>query len=163
MTSEARRDFDAWFTRAYPELLVQAATLHREHEDLLHHTYAAIIKAAPPDIMRNPGGYVYRSMKTQAHKGTFRDLFEIRSDPTRDIPDTTEIVDHTEREQVMLLSRHLAWFDRTVLQIYLDGYNMREVSRESGIPHNTLYQSLHRTKNKISYALRQRKHTSRTS
>lgn len=162
MTSEARKDFDAWFTRAYPELLAQAATLHRDHVDLVHHTYAAIIKAAPPDIMRNPGGYVYRSMKTQAHKGTFRDLYQIRNNPTLEIADTTELVDHTEREQVLLLSRHLAWFDRTVLQLYLDGYNMRQVSRESGIPHGTLYQSLHRTKSKIAHALRKRKDPKRT-
>lgn len=159
MNSEVRRDFDAWFVEAYSSLLEAARSMHNDHEDLVHHVYLAVIQAAPPNIMRNPAGYFHTAMWMQATRGTFKALYRIHETPTRELVSDYDTSAQIAREEAMLLTRHLAWFDRTVLRLYLEGYNLRQVGREAGIPHTTLYQSLHRTRKKLRHAIRQQKNT----
>lgn len=154
MTSEVRRGFDQWFAKAYGELIESARGMHRDPDDLVHHTYLACIKAAPPLIMDNPAGYFHTAMWMQATRGSFKRLYRIFDHPVREVVSRDNIAEQIAREEAMLLTNHLAWFDRQVLRLYLEGYNLRQVSRESGIPHTTLYQSLHRTKKKLRHAIR---------
>ena len=153
MNSEVRRAFDNWFADKYLALVESARGMHRDPFDLVHHTYSAAIRAAPKSIMDNPGGYFQTAMWTQATRGTFKALYHISEAPRTEAAQPSNIGWHIAREEAMLLTHHLRWFDRQVLKLYLEGYNLREVSRESGIPHTTLYQSLHRTKNKLKNAL----------
>jgi len=153
MNSEARRAFDAWFAEEYLNLVESARGMHRDPFDLVHHTYAASVKAAPVRIMDNPAGYFHTAMWMQATRGSFKDLYVLRDAPRKEIVAESNIGWQIAREEAMLLTHHLRWFDRQVLKLYLEGYNLRSVSRESGIPHTTLYQSLHRTRKKLRNAL----------
>ncbi len=153
MNSEARRAFDEWFKEEYATLLESARGIHRDHMDLVHHTYHSCIRAAPPRIMDNPSAYFHTAMWTQATKGAFKRLYRITEATPQEIPANDNTGALIEREEALLLTNHLAWFDRQVLRLYLEGYNLRQVSRESGIPHTTLYQSLHRTRKKLRDAL----------
>jgi len=135
-------------------LIESARGMHRDSEDLVHHTYLACIKAAPPHIMDNPAGYFHTAMWMQATRGSFKRLYVIYDRPLGECVSRDNIAEQIAREEAMLLTNHLAWFDRQVLRLYLEGYNLRQVSRESGIPHTTLYQSLHRTKKKLRHAIR---------
>lgn len=153
MNSEARRAFDEWFEEEYDTLLESARGIHRDHKDLVHHTYHACIRAAPLRIMDNPSAYFHTAMWTQATKGAFKRLYRITEATPQELPANDNTGALIEREEALLLTNHLAWFDRQVLRLYLEGYNLRQVSRESGIPHTTLYQSLHRTRKKLRDAL----------
>ena len=153
MTSRVRRDFDDWFVQAYGRLIESAHGMHREPRDLVHHVYLACVSAAPPDIMRNPDGYFNTAMWMQATRGPFKRMYVMRHAKLSELPTEDNIANQIAREEAMLLTNHLAWFDRQVLRLYLEGYNLRQVSRESGISHNVLYQSLHRTKQKIRNAI----------
>lgn len=153
MTSEVRKDFDAWFAEEYMNLVHSARGMHRDPFDLVHHVYSACVKASPVNIMDNPAGYFHTAMWTQATRGTFKAMYAISDTFVGDIPTESNIGWHIAREEAMLLTHHLKWFDRQVLKLYLEGYNIRQVGRESGIPYTTLYQSLWRTKNKLKHAL----------
>jgi DNA-directed RNA polymerase specialized sigma24 family protein len=154
MNSRARKDFDAWFAEAYEGLVDSAHGMHRDARDLVHHVYLAVLQAAPPNIMDNPAGYFHTAMWTQATRGTFKNLYRIYAAPVREVASKNNIAEKIAEEEAMILTCHMPWFDRMVLTLYLDGYNLRQVSRESGIPHNTLYQSLHRTRKKLRHAIR---------
>lgn len=159
MTSAARKDFDLWFAGEY-DLLVEAAQgMHREARDLVHHTYIACINAAAPHIMNNPAGYFHTAMWTQATRGAFKAIYATNDIQAKDLPGHYDLSASIAREEAMILTRHLAWFDREVLRLYLEGYNLRQVSRESGIAHTTLYQSLWRTRKKLKHAIGKPRHT----
>ena len=164
MNSARRRDFEAWFVENYDDLVASAQSFHPDGRDLVHNVYLRCIDALASTgrPIDKYAAYFRQAMWTESTRGAFKRLFTYVDAPQTELGNPNPTRDPFEAENALILTRHLAWFDRTVLNLYLDGYNMREVSRESGIPHNTLYQSLHRTKNKISYALRQRKNTSRT-
>jgi len=159
MTSEIRKAFDRWFSKEYESLTEAARNLHPDNFDLVHHTYLAVINASPVDIMRNPAGYFHTSMWINSTRGSFKDLYRIREGVRMEIPSPEDISRKIMKEEALILASHLAWFDRTILELYLLGYNLREISRETGIPHTNLYQSLFRTKKKIRRAIRHRQTT----
>ena len=66
--------------------------------------------------------------------------------------DAMSIDDALNREQLELFTDRLSWFDQTVFRLWLNGENISELSRESGIALETLHTSLHRTKKKIKDA-----------
>ena len=72
MNSGVRKAFDAWFEDEYETLLESARGIHRDHQDLVHHTYHACIRAAPEKIMENPSAYFHTAMWTQATRGAFK-------------------------------------------------------------------------------------------
>lgn len=160
MNFEARRDFDEWFIGAYESLCESARSMHRDYRDLVHHVYLACIRANPPNIMRNPAAYFHTAMWTQATRGTFKSEYQLRDVPQVELISESDMALIIRREQVMILTQHLKWFDRQVLRLYLEGYNLRQVSRESGINHSVLYQSLHRTRKLLSDAIRKQQSAS---
>ena len=54
------------------------------------------------------------------------------------------------------MANHLSWFDRTVLELYLDGWSMAELSRQSGIGVSVLYESISQSKKKLRRVIRRR-------
>jgi len=54
------------------------------------------------------------------------------------------------------MANHLSWFDRTVLELYLDGWSMVELGKQSGIEVNVLYKSISNSKKKLRRVIRQR-------
>ncbi len=163
MSSEARKAFDSWFTGHYNELAASAMTYHADGSDLLHNTYLRCVDALERSggAINNFAAYFRRALWIEATRGTFKKLYTYRDCPNDELPNPDPTRDPFERENALILTRHLAWFDRTVLSLYLDGYNLRQVARESGIPHQTLYQSLHRSKNKVRNVYRQRTNKSK--
>jgi DNA-directed RNA polymerase specialized sigma24 family protein len=101
-------------------------------------------------------GYFCTAMWMEATRGQFKNLYLLQDtapppEPIYD-PDLTLSI---RREQVEIIIDRLGWFDKTVIKLYLEGFNISDVARESGIKPATLYQSLHRTKKIIANAIRQ--------
>lgn len=157
MSSKARRDFDRWFSEHYDGLVLQARRLHPDHRDLVHHAYLKTIDTLEKNtnILENIAGYFNTVMWTLSID-QFRKLYQIH-----ETPDTTPVSDYDltaaiRKEEAMIMTNHLSWFDRTVLSLYLDGWSMAQLSRESGINASVLYESISQSKKKLRDVIRQR-------
>jgi DNA-directed RNA polymerase specialized sigma24 family protein len=157
MSSEARKDFDAWFSDNYEDLGQVARRLHRDHGDLLHHTYLSCIQALDKNknILNNLPGYVHTSMFNLS-LGSFRKLYEIRDAPEYTHVSNYDLAEAIKKEEALIMASHLSWFDRTVLELYLEGWSMAELSKESGINADVFYKSISESKKKLRHVVRLR-------
>ena len=157
MSSRARRDFDAWFVKNYGDLANVARRLHRDSDDLLHHTYLSCVLALRKNenILDNLPGYVHTSMWNLS-TGTFRKLYKITDAPDFEHVSNYDLQEAIRKEEALLMANHLSWFDRTVLELYLDGWSMVELGKQSGIKVNVLYKSISNSKKKLRSVIRQR-------
>jgi DNA-directed RNA polymerase specialized sigma24 family protein len=157
MKSEARRDFDLWFVEHYDELVLMARKLHRDASDLVHHTYLECVMRIRrnDEVVRNLPGYFHRAM-WNGSIGKFRRLYKIEDATPEPQVSHYDLSEAIRKEEALIMADHLAWFDRTVLSLYLDGWSMAEVSRESGINVSTLYESISQSKKKLRRVIRQR-------
>jgi len=159
MSSRARRDFDAWFVENYDDLTQVARRLHPDGPDLLHHTYLSCVLALRKNknILDNLPGYVHTAMWNLS-TGTFRKLYKITDAPDYTHVSNYDIQEAIRKEEALLMANHLSWFDRTVLELYLDGWSMAELSRQAGITAEVLYKSISTSKKKLRLVIRQRHH-----
>lgn len=159
MSSKARRDFDAWFVENYDDLTQVARRLHPDGPDLLHHTYLSCVLALRKNknILDNLPGYVHTAMWNLS-TGTFRKLYKITDAPDYTHVSNYDIQEAIRKEEALLMANHLSWFDRTVLELYLDGWSMAELSRQAGINAEVLYKSISTSKKKLRLVIRQRHH-----
>jgi len=159
MSSKARRDFDAWFVENYDDLTQVARRLHPDGPDLLHHTYLSCVLALRKNknILDNLPGYVHTAMWNLS-TGTFRKLYKITDAPDYTHVSNYDIQEAIRKEEALLMANHLSWFDRTVLELYLDGWSMAELSRQAGISAEVLYKSISTSKKKLRNVIRQRRH-----
>ena len=151
--SSDKRQWDAFVTENYDYLVTVARRYTPDAEDLVNHCYLRIIDKR---FMEKPMGYFCTAMWMEATRGQFKNLYLLQDtapppEPIYD-PDLTLSI---RREQVEMIIDRLGWFDKTVIKLYLEGFNISDVARESGIKPATLYQSLHRTKKIIANAIRQ--------
>ena len=151
--STKRKDFDTWVSKAYPALVRYGRRDHRDASDLVNHVYLRVVKQDLEKVMRNPDGYFRKAMYIEATRGKFKRDYTITQELLYDIPsERVSIDDALNREQLELFTDRLSWFDQTVCRLWLNGENISELSRESGIALETLHTSLHRTKKKIKHA-----------
>ena len=157
MSSKARRDFDSWFVKNYGDLANVARRLHRDSDDLLHHTYLSCVLALRnnKNILDNLPGSVHTAMWNLS-TGTFRKLYKITDAPDYTHVSNYDIQEAIRKEEALLMANHLSWFDRTVLELYLDGWSMAELSRQSGITAEVLYKSISESKKKLRNVIRRR-------
>ena len=157
MSFAARRDFDAWFSENYDDLVQTAFALHPDAYDLVHHTYRSVCQAldANPRIADNFGGYVHTALWKFAQRD-FRKLYYISDAPQKELVSDYDLRDAIRKEEALLMANHLKWFDRKVLELYLEGWSMAELARESGINRSTLYESISQSKKKLRDVIRLR-------
>ena len=157
MSFAARRDFDAWFSENYDDLVQTAFALHPDAYDLVHHTYLSVCQAldANPKIADNFGGYVHTALWKSAQRD-FRKLYHVADAPQKELVSDYDLRDAIRKEEALLMANHLKWFDRKVLELYLEGWSMAELARESGINRSTLYESISQSKKKLRDVIRQR-------
>ena len=88
-------------------------------------------------------------MFIEATRGQFKDLYELNDYPEYDQESDYDLSHAFMLENFELAVDRLSWFDRTVLRLFADGWNMSQVSRESGINSTTFWTSLHRSRIKL--------------
>ena len=157
MSFAARREFDAWFSENYDDLVQTAFALHPDAYDLVHHTYLSVCQAldANPKIADNFGGYVHTALWKSAQRD-FRKLYHVADAPQKELVSDYDLRDAIRKEEALLMANHLKWFDRKVLELYLEGWSMAELARESGINRSTLYESISQSKKKLRDVICQR-------
>ena len=103
----------------------------------------------------NPMAYVAVAMFREATRGKFKEIYRIVEGAPHVVrSDEPDITKSMQREEMQLMIDRLSWFDRHVMNLYLDGWKMVEVADKTGIGVGTLYQSLHRSKKTIIDAIR---------
>lgn len=96
-------------------------------------------------------GYAAVAMFREATRGQFKKAYRIREGIRADIAMEEPSMELSlRREMVQMAVDQLAWFDRQIMNLYLAGWKMTEVSEQSGIEVGTLYQSLHRSRKYIT-------------
>ena len=157
MSSRARRAFDVWFAKEYDELVTVARRLHRDPHDLVHHAYLSCVSAlrSNPNILDNLPGYVHTAMWNLSI-GTFRKLYKITDAPEYTHVSDYDIADAIRKEEALIMADHLGWVDRTVLRLYLEGWSMAELARQTGISVDVLYKSISQSKKRLRRVVRLR-------
>tara|TARA_R110000803_G_scaffold21548_3_gene54237 strand:- start:5311 stop:5808 length:498 start_codon:yes stop_codon:yes gene_type:complete len=151
--SEQIKAWNNWVELNYSTLLNSSKKFHKDYYDLVHHVYLRVIRLKGVNIekvMLNPFGYFNRTMYMEATRGKFKKDYKL-VDRKFDVIQVHEY-DMSRAfllENFQLAADRLNWFDRTVLNLYCDGFNLSEVARESGIKASTFHTSLHRSKMKL--------------
>lgn len=147
-----KQDWDEFFRREYDALLKIARRHTRDHHDLVHHCYQRCLTNPFPE---NPMGYAVVAMFREVTRGKFKRLYQIEDHPdASEVPHLEDMTKSIQREQMQLVIDRLSWFDRTLMNLYLEGWSMVEVAEGTDIAVNALYQSLHRSRKTIIHAIR---------
>lgn len=143
----AKKTYDDWISTNYDGLLRYAKRYHRHPHDLLHSVYLRIREL--PNLQQildgKPWGYHILAMFRQAKMGTFKKQYQILDIA---VPDVAEEIDNRKvlcREELDLVLARLPWFDRTLFELRLEGQNLVDLAKESGISQHTIYYSIRKT------------------
>jgi len=127
--------------------MVFARRYHRQPHDLLHHVYLRIYQL--PNLQEimdgKPWGYHILALHRQATTGVFAKAYKLLDGVVVDTPAEIETAPMRLREETALILSRLPWFDRTLFEIKLTGYNMHKFAKESKISPHTVYYSLRKT------------------
>lgn len=150
--SQSRKAFDNWIESNYQKLVSAATSIHSQPTDLVHHTYLRIIKLKGvkiENVLINPFGYFRRAMFIEATRGKFKTEYLLTDAPAHIHVSDYDISHALFLENFELALDRLNWFDRTILKLYCDGWNLTQIARESGINPSTFHTSLHRSRERL--------------
>lgn len=155
MNSGSRKGWNSFLTKHYSKLVRIARRWTDSPSDLVHHTYLRCVdKRFPEGDNENPLGYFVKAMYNEATRGKFKDLYHVTDADPKEQTSENDWTKAIQREQMQLILDRLSWFDRTIFSLYLQGWNMADVSRRSGVGESTLYRSLHITRKILKDVLR---------
>lgn len=153
-TSKSQKDWNDFFAKRYEDITRLARRHTSDPYDLVHHTYLRCITTPFAD---NPMAYVSVAMFREATRGKFKEIYRIREGVAFDaVAEEFDLTKSIQREEMQLIIDRLTWFDRELINLYLQGWKMTEVAKKTGITVGTLYLSIHRSKQTIINAFRQR-------
>ena len=115
--------------------------------DLVHHTYLRALKYGRNTI--TPKSYFNRAMFIEATRGEFKKQYELKEAPFHIHVSNYDLSEAFMKEEFSLATDRLTWFDRVILQLYLDGWNLTQVARETGIKTSVFHTCLHRSREKL--------------
>ena len=153
MNSRHKKDWNNFLTRNYLKLRTIGRRWTENPSDLVHHVY---LRCIDKDFPENALGYFIKAMYNEATRGKFKQLYHVTDNEPQEQASENDWAKAIQREQMQLLLDRLSWFDRTVFSLYLQGWNMADVSRRSGVGESTLYRSLHVTRKILKDVLRHR-------
>lgn len=149
-----REQFDRYLSEHYEALCKYARSFTDCPVDLVHFTYEKMINAGFVYVNRQKtDSYFKLSIKRNAMRGKFRRQYSVSDTPVPELPvdhDSSKVI---AREKVEAVVRMLDEFDRLLFELYLEGVNMRKLSRESGIPTTTIYNSIKNTRTTLKKQL----------
>lgn len=109
-------------------------------------------------------GYFCTAMYVEATRGQFKKIYRIEERGAMpELSEEPDLQTAIRLEQMELYIDRLGFFDKTIIRLYIDGTNLADVARESGIKPATLYQSLSRTKKSLANVIRQSRSKGGTS
>jgi len=157
MRLKHKEEWNEFLTKNYSKLVRIAKRWTDDPSDLVHHVYLRCIdKRFPNGENETATGYFVKAMYFEATRGKFKEIYKVHDQEPDETTNQNDWTKAVQREQMQLILDRLGWFDRTVFSLYLQGWNMADVSRRSGIGESTLYRSLHLTRKTLKDVLRNR-------
>jgi len=157
MKLKHKEDWNEFLTKNYAKLVRIAKRWTDDPSDLVHHVYLRCIdKRFPNKEGETAMGYFVKAMYFEATRGQFKEIYKIIDQEPDEATTENDWTKAVRREQMQLVLDRLSWFDRTLFSLYLQGWNMADLSRRSGIGESTLYRSLHITRKTLKDVLRNR-------
>jgi len=137
-----------YFTEHYDNLVKYASKFTQDPNDLVHHIYIKAVNAGFKFVNKPMTDWYFKLGIKQSSYSDFKKLYN--NDHLELIDDmyAQEVPDIEKRVMIEMIDeqiRFLTEFDRTVIEIYLRGENMKELSRETDIPYQTIQSSLKRS------------------
>tara|TARA_R110000787_G_scaffold55416_1_gene127911 strand:+ start:3868 stop:4302 length:435 start_codon:yes stop_codon:yes gene_type:complete len=129
-----------------------ATSIHKEPRDLVHHTYLRILRLKGVKIdavIEKPFAYFRRAMYMEATRGKFKSDYYLSSLVIQNQTAEYDLSHAFMLENFQLAVDRLSWFDGMVLTLYCQGFNLTQVSRESGIKPTIFHTSLFRSREKL--------------
>jgi RNA polymerase sigma factor (sigma-70 family) len=145
-----------WIERRYDYLVTITSRWCTLPHDLVHHVYLRCIDKRFPE---NPEGYFLKACWMECTRGKFKKVYRIDDRICLDnleLPTEDDLTKAIQRETLEIWISRLNWFDKNLVQLYLEGYTMKELSDQTGIKAATLYKALERTRNTLTDAIRNR-------
>lgn len=149
-------NWNSWIERRYGYLVNITSRWCDLPHDLVHHVYLRCIDKNFPE---NPEGYFLKACWMECTRGKFKKVYRIPENipaETLQLPTADDLTKAIQRETLEIWISRLNWFDRNLIQLYLAGYTMRELSEETGIKAATLYKAIERTRTTLTDAIRNR-------
>jgi RNA polymerase sigma factor (sigma-70 family) len=147
-------DWNDWIERRYGYLVAITSRWCSLPNDLVHHVYLRCIDKRFPE---NPEGYFLRACWIECTRGKFKKVYRIEERESLDklqLPSEDDMTKAIQRETLEIWISRLNWFDKNLVQLYIEGYTMKELSEQTGIKAATLYKALERTRNTLTHAIR---------
>ena len=138
-------NWSEYIEQNYEELLTICKGLTKHPTDLLHYTYLRCYSKTP----ENYEHYFKRALRFNAISKPFLKQFSQTWEELENIPLEYDLDKRICIEKVDTVVRYLDGFDRAIFELYLQGENMTELSRESGIPIATIYHTLSKARQLI--------------
>ena len=145
MTS--RTDWDNFINENYDAMILYAERLTPDATDLVHHTFLRVIKYGTD--VKSLKTYFRRAMFIEATRGKFKKIYELKDPPKHTHVSDYDLSEAFMREDFTLACDRLNWFDREVLRLHLEGWNLTQIARESGINSSVFHTSIHRSREKL--------------
>jgi DNA-directed RNA polymerase specialized sigma24 family protein len=150
-------NLNEYLTQNYNKL-VRYATKHSEDpNDLVHFIYMKAVDANFKYRNKPSADWYFKLSIKQSSFSDFNKLYY--NNHTEFIEDRMEMEEDNSIDRRIMFEvldeqiRFLTEFDRTVIEIYLRGENMKELSREADIPYQTIQSSIKRSVESIKKAI----------
>ena len=151
-----------YFTANYDNLVRYASRFTNSPNDLVHFIYMKSVKAGFTYMTKPQTDWYFKLGIKQSSYSDFRRLYdngdvEFLEERYFAANDSSDMDRRMMFEALDEQIRFLKEFDRNIIEIYLRGENMKELSREADIPYQTIQSSLKRSiaaiKAKVSITL----------
>ncbi len=126
----------------YEDLCIKAQALTCDPIDLVNHTYLRCLDKTA----KNPRSYFISAMWRESKLGKFKEEYTYRSEEVAQVEKDSDISDMIQKDRIDFFLLNFDEFDRIIWRLYSDGWNMNEVSRESGVPSRTIIWTIKKIK-----------------
>lgn len=128
----------------YDNLVRMAGGMTHSPNDLVHHCYLRVYEK---DV-ENKENYFHRTMWLEVTDSSskFYKGYKYFDSEFADVQNLHDLSDKITKERIDFMLCNFNPFQRKIYQLWREGYNMSEVSRESGVPRRTIDYTIHKVK-----------------
>jgi len=129
-------NWNEYLTNNYDELVSIAGGLTQDPQDLVHHVF---LKVCEKEV-EEKDSYFKRAMWIEgtANNSKFKELYTYRSYEFGEVESNTDLSDKIAKERIDFMLFNFNPFQKKIFEYWRKGYNMSELSKESGVPRRTI-------------------------
>lgn len=128
--------WNEFIEKNYDTLVRKASGLTHSPNDLVHHSYLKVFEKE----VENKLNYFQRTMWLEVTdpSSKFYREYKYFDSEVAEVENISDLSDKVTKERIDFMLCNFNPFQRKIYQLWREGYNMSEVSRESGVPRRTI-------------------------